>query len=234
MNKKKQIPLVVLRALEPFIDKIGENFISVESENNLMRFTDVDPDSEFYFNIENYDVKNGFKVLVEYRPHTEQNVEKHRTWIKGSEINTYFTKWVTLLKSYDKVRSPFDDPIIESFRDGYYTEFEIIDEEKDKPLIPKQILLLDAYFEKIENKIDEHITDSNAEQIKEIKNDISELRDNLSSKTKVWVVNKVSWIWAKMTKLGPKLMKDFVNEGNKQIVKESVAQIIEFGKNLLS
>lgn len=234
MNKKKQTPLTVLKALEPFIDKIGENYISVDSEKNLIRFIDVDSESDFFFNIEQYDIKNGFKVLVEYKPHTEQNIEKHKTWVKGAEINTYFTKWVTLLKSYDKVKSPFDDPIIESFRDDYYTEFEIIDEEKNRPLKPKQILLLDAYFEKIDKKIDKHITESNAEQIKEIKNDISELRENLSSKTKVWIANKVSWIWAKMTKLGPKLMKDFVNEGNKQIVKESVTQLIEFGKNLLT
>lgn len=234
MSKKKQTPLIVLKALEPFIDKIGENYTNAESNDYLISFTDVDPDSEFYFNIENYETKNDFKVLVEYRPFTEQNVEKRRVWIKGSEINTYLTKWINLLKAYETVKSPFDDPITESFRNDYYTEFEIIDEEKDKPLKPKQILLLDAYFEKVEEKIDEHITELNSEQIKEIKNDISELRENLSSKTKVWIADRVSWIWAKMTKLGPKLMKDFVNEGNKQIVKEGVTQIIEFGKNLIS
>ena len=67
---------------------------------------------------------------MEYKPHTEHNVEKHKLWIKGPEINSYFTKWVSLLKAYETVKSPFDDPIIESFRDDYYTEFEIIDEEK--------------------------------------------------------------------------------------------------------
>jgi hypothetical protein len=233
VNKKKQTPLTVLKALEPFLTKIGENFIQSDSADNLIRFVDVDPESEFYFNIEQYQVKDGFKVLIDYKPHTEHSTEKRRTWIKGNDINKEFTQWVSLLQSYDKVHSPFDDPIIESFQEDYYTEFEIIDEEKDKPLKPKQILLLDAYFEKIHKNIDEYKTESNAKEIEEIKTDISELRDNLSSKTKTWIANRVCWIWAKMTKLGPKLMKDFVNEGNKQIVKESVSQIIEFGKNLI-
>jgi len=37
-----------------------------------------------------------------------------------------------------------------------------------------------------------------------------------------------------MTKLGPKLMKDFINEGNKQIVREGVKQLIELGKTYLT
>lgn len=234
MNKKKQTPLTVLKALEPFINKIGKNYVSTESENNLIRFTDIDPESDFYFNIEQYQVKNGFKVLVEFKPHTEHSIEKQRIWISGTEINKCFSQWVSLLQSYEKVQSPFDDPIIESFKDGYYTEFEIIDEEKDKPLKPKQILLLDGYFEKIDKRIDEYINESNAEQIKEIKDDILELRENLSSKTKVWITNKISWIWARMTKLGPKLIKDFVDESNKQIVKEGVSQLIELGRNLIT
>jgi hypothetical protein len=233
VNKKKETPLTVLKALEPFINKIGENFINVEPEKDLIRFADIDKESDFYFNILQYQVKNQFQVLVEYKPYSEITTEKRQLWVNGTEIAKYFDAWIKLLQSYDKVKSPFDDPIIESFKDDYYTEFEIVDEEKDKPLKPKQILLLDAYFEKVQKKIDKHKTESNSEEIEEIKSDITELRDNLSSKTKTWIANRVCWIWAKMTKLGPKLMKDFVNEGNKQIVKESVSQIIEYGKNLI-
>jgi hypothetical protein len=234
VNKKKQTPLQVLKALEPFIDKIGENFINSEPETDLIRFSDIDTNSDFYFHIKQYQIKSAFQVLVEYKPHSEITTEKKQLWVNGTEIGKYFNAWIKLLQTYDDVKSPFDDPIIESFKDDYYTEFEIIDEEKDKPLKPKQILLLDAYFEKVSKKIDKHIDESNAKQIEEIKGDISELRENLSSKTKVWIANKVCWIWAKMTKLGPKMMKDLVNEGNKQIVKESVSQLIEFGKNLIT
>lgn len=234
MNKTKQTPLIVLKALEPYINKVGENFISVDSEKDLIRFSDVDTESDFRFYIKEYRVKGQFQVLIEYTPHSELTTDKRELWIQGTEIGKYFNSWIKYLKMYDTVKSIFEDPIIESFRDDYYTEFEIVDEEKDKPLKPKQILLLDDYFEKVTKKLDKHITESNSAEIDEIKNDITELRENLSSKTKLWIANKVSWIWAKMTKLGPKLMKDFVNEGNKQIVKESVSQIIEFGKNLLT
>jgi len=234
VNKKKETPLTVLKALEPFVNKIGEHFINAEPEKNLIRFIDIDPESEFYFNIEQYDVKNGFRVLVDYKPYTENTTERKRAWINGTEINKDFSRWISLLQAYEKVRSPFDDLITESFKDDYYTEFEIVDDEKDKPLNPKQILLLDEYFGKVEKNIGNHITESNKEQINDIKADILELRENLTSKTRAWIVNKVCWIWAKMTKLGPKLIKEFVDEGNKQIVKEGVKQLIEYGKNLLT
>lgn len=233
MNKKKQTPLQVLKALEPFINKIGENFINSEPDTDLIRFNDIDNESDFYFYVQQYKTKDSFQVLVEYKPYSENTTEKRQLWIAGKDIGKYFEAWIKLLQSYDNVKSPFDDPIIESFKEDYYTEFEIIDEERDKPLKPKQILLLDAYFEKIEKRIEKHKTESNAKEIEEIKTDISKLRENLSSNTKIWIANRVSWIWAKMTKLGPKLMKDFVDEGNKQIVKESVSQIIEVAKNLI-
>ncbi len=233
MKLKKKTPLSVLKTLEPFLNKTGSNFVSDESGKNLIRFIDKDPESDFYFNIEQYQTKNGFKVLIDYAPFHENSVENKRTWISGREINKPFSEWVTLLKAYEVVKSPYDDPIVESFKETYYTEFEIVEEEKNTPLHPQQILLLDEYFEKIETKIEDYITEDNAKQIEEIKEDISELRNNLSSKSKSWIADKVSWIWAKMTKLGPKLMKDFVNEGNKQIVREGVKQLIEIGKNLI-
>lgn len=234
MNKKKQTPLAVLKGLEPFIDEIGENFVNVDSENDLIRFADIDTESDFYFHIKQYKVENQFKVLIDYKPHAENSTDKRQLWINGTEINKYFEAWIKLLKSYDIVKSPFDDPIVESFKQDYYTEFEIIDDEKDKPLKPSQILLLDEYFEKVEQNIDKYKSESNKEQIEEIKSDITELREYLSSKTKTWIVKKVCWIWAKMTKIGPKLMKDFIDEGNKQIVKEGVKQLIEVGKSLLT
>lgn len=234
MSKKKSTPITILKSLEPFLKKSGENFISTESKEDLIRFSDIDEESDFYFHIKQYALKsNKYQVYIDYKPFTELSVDKREMWVDSNKIDNYFQAWVTLLKMYDTVQSPFDDPIIESFKEEYYTEFEIIDEDVSKPLKPKQILLIDSYFEKVEERIEKHITDSNANEIAEIKSDITELRKNLSVKAKSWVVNKICWIWAKMTKLGPKLMKDFVDEGNKQIVKEGVKQLIELGKNAI-
>ena len=234
MSKKKSTPIAILKSLEPFLKKSGENFISIESKEDLIRFSDFDEDSDFYFHIKQYALKsNKYQVYIVYKPFTEQSVDKREMWVESNKIDSYFQSWVNLLKMYDTVQSPFDDPIIESFKEDYYTEFEIIHEDVNKPLKPKQILLIDSYFEKVEERIEKHITDSNANEIAEIKSDITELRENLSVKAKSWVINKVCWIWAKMTKLGPKLMKDFVDEGNKQIVKEGVKQLIEIGKSAI-
>ena len=234
MNRKKNTPLAVLKAIEPFIDKDGENFISADPENDILRIKDIDVNSDFYFHVEKYEQRsNQHQILINYKPHTEHNVEPKRTWISVTKTTNFFTIWVNLLKGYEKVKSPFDDPIAETFKEDYFTEFELIDEEYKKPLKPAQILFLDEYFEKVEDKIIEHKNESNSEQIKVILEEIHELRDNLSIKAKFWIINQICWIWAKMTKIGPKIMKDFVDEGNKRLVKESVTQIYNYGKDLL-
>ena len=234
-DSKGDIPYELLNELEPILYKIRENCINSEPDKNLFRFVDINEEFDFYFYIQEYKTVNDeLQILIQYRPYSKITTGKKQLWIKVTDIAKYLDPWIQLLQSYRKVRSVFDDPITESFKDHYYTEFEIIDEERGKTLKPKDILLLDSYFERINENIDTHLNDSNVQKIEGIKKDISELRENLSSKTKFWIVNKICWIWAKMTKLGPKFMKDFLNEANKQIVKESFSAIIEIGKDALT
>ena len=234
MNKKKQVPISVLKAIEPFMSKSGENFIAIDNENDMIRFKDRDPTSDFYFHIKQFKMQNGFTVLLDSKPTSENSVANNSRWVKGTEIEQNFANWIGLLKKYDQIQSPFDDPILTSFRDSYYAEFEIIEEEKNKPLNPSKILLLDEYFEKIETGIEKYRSESNSEVIDSIKDEIEEIRENLSSKSKQWIANKIAWTWAKITKLGPKIMRDLLSESNKQIVREGVKQLIEIGKNIIS
>jgi len=231
---KKDIPISLRKILDDEYLNAKGLFEYQFVKNSIILFNDSDTKSKYHFEVVSVEEKSDPHFNINYYPSSDLNLVPFSGNVKISQFRSHFKKWKSLLIQSNSESPLFDDPIIESFRDDYYTEFEIVDEEKNKTLKPKQILLLDSYFEKIDKKIEKHINESNSEQIAEIKEDILELRENLSSKTKVWIANKVSWIWAKMTKLGPKLMKDFVNESNKQIVKESVSQIIEIGKNLLS
>ena len=132
------------------------------------------------------------------------------------------------MKRYETVNSFFDDPIIQSFSDEYFAEFEIIDEDADvNPFNTHQILILDEHLEILYSKIDKYITLDNESQMESIKSDIRELQKNLTSKTKKWVIRNLSNIWAKMTKQSTLFLKEFLIEAKKTIIRESIKYVLE-------
>jgi hypothetical protein len=232
---KKNIPLVVLETLEKFVQLKSEEFEVINPDKFLLKIIDKDNNSNFYFNIENYKVENGLKLLIDWKPVNKESIGNKRMWIESKELDAYFSNWIKILKAYETVNSFFDDPIIKAFTEEYYAEFEIIDEDADsKPLTSKQILLLDEHLEYIENNIEKYQTEHNEAEIQEIKSKVKDLRENLTSKSKAWVIKNLSNIWAKVTKQGTKFLKDFLSEAKKQAIIEGVKYLIGQGVNMIN
>ncbi|HBT72691.1 MAG TPA: hypothetical protein DEB37_10655 [Lysinibacillus sp.] len=213
-----------------------DRFIVKDSEENMFRFEDIDKNSGFFFNIKEYkkNQQGYYQLFIERCPTDDNNMDKYSTWIIVTDLKRHLTSWLNILEQYDKVESFFDDPIIKSFQEEYFAEFEIMDEETHKkPLTSKQILLIDDYLSKIEFSIDDYKNDSNNDKIDEILLDIAKLRDNLTVNSKYWVLKNLTDIWAKITKLGPKFMKEFVSEANKEIIKQGVRGLINLAKDNL-
>lgn len=232
---KKQIPLIVLEALQTYVDLKSEEFEVINPNEFLVKVIDNDPDSDFYFNIEDYKIDRGTQLLIDRKPFTKSSVKNERRWIDGKQLDVCFQQWVSLLNDYKKIRSFYDDPIIKSFTDNYYAEFEIIDdEENDTPLTPKQILLLDEHLEYIEQNIDKYETELNSKELVLIKTDVQKLRESITSKSKKWVLKNLSKIWAKLTKQGTKFLKDFISEAKRQAIKQGVKYLMGQGNDLLN
>lgn len=232
---KKKIPLQVLETIEPFLHRQGITFEAIEPASFLLKFVDKDDKSDFYFNVEQYRTENGFQLYLDIKPKNKESIENLKFWIRAEQLETYFTNWLSLLEGYEKVKTVFDDPILQSFANEYYTEFEILEEDAEvKPFATKQILFLDNHLESIEKKIDKYINESNKKEIQEIKDDVNYLRNNLTKKTKKWVVKSLTNIWAKITKQGPILMKEFLTETKKLAIKEGVKFVVEKSIEILS
>lgn len=225
---KKKIPLQILEILEPFVNMKGELFETLPPKGFLLRFVDKEDKSDFYFNVEQYKMENGFQLIIDWKPSSKQNVANSRVSIKAQDLSTFFSNWLELLEGYENVDTVFDDPIIKAFTDEYFADFEIIDDDAEtKPFSTKQIIQLNSHLENIQKKIGNFQTEENKEEILEIINDVTELQNNLTKKSKKWVVCKLSRIWAKITKQGPKLMKEFLNEARKRAIQEGVKFILE-------
>lgn len=224
---KKKVPLQVHEFMEPYLDKKGENFQTIEADGFMMKFIDNDSNSDFYFNIEQYKIDRDFQLLIDFKPINKQSITNRKTWIKAQELQTQFSSWLKLLEGYNSVRTIYDDPIVESYSNDFYEEFELIDEEADKvPLSPDQILLLDKHLEFIENEIEKHITSKNSNEIILIQEGILDLRNNLTKKSKKWVVKRLSKIWGRIAKQGVPLIKEFLTEVRKEIIKHVVKHLL--------
>lgn len=242
MRKKKDLPLSILKSLEPFVDLKGEKFEVVDSKDNLLKVTDIDPDSAFHFTIEKYQKKSNsdtFIFLVKRTPKSIDEIYIDVNWFEASAINGQFNDWLILLNEYDTVKSFCDDPIIKSFQEEFYTEFELIDVDVDtSPFKTSQILMLDSYLEAVDNRMTEFITENNSCEIADIKADINLLRNNLTSKSKKWVVKELTTIWAKIAKQGTIFIREFLTESKKEVIKQTVKGILELvienGSNLLN
>ena len=187
MRKKKDLPLVILKALEPYVGLKSNKFEVIEPKENLLKVIDKDIDSGFHFTIERYKNTNNntFHFLMSRSPKDINYNGLYQTWVNVSDLGGQFDAWLKLLDEYETVNSFFDDPITKSFREEFYAEFEIIEDDADtNPLNIKQILLLDSYLESVGNTLSEFTTETNSQEIKEIKEDILLLRDNLTKKSK--------------------------------------------------
>ena len=234
MRKKKDLPLVILKALEPYVGLKGDKFEVVDPKENLLKVIDKDEDSDFHFTIEKYQKaanNNAFQFLMTRSPKSSNENGSYQTWVDISGLGSQFDAWLKLLNEYEAVNSFFDDPITKSFREEFYAEFEIIDDEAEKnPLNTKQILLLDSYLESMESKLTAFKTENNSTDIQEIKDDIVILRDNLTKKPKKWVVSKLTNIWAKIAKQGTTFIKEFLSETKKEFIKQGVKGVIDYVK----
>lgn len=231
---KKKIPLQILKTLEPFLKKESTIFEIIPQDQYLIKFVDKDKNSDFHFIIEDFKNQPAFSVLVNRKPHSDLATKIDRKWVNVNLLEKEFQSWVNILEEYDNIKSIFDDNIVEAFANEYYTEFEIIDEDAEiNPLKVKQILLLDEHLEKIQNNIKKYKTEKNEAEIDNIINEVIELRENLTKKSKKWVIKKLSVVWGKISKQGPILIKEFLSEGSKYLIKESVKFIAEKGIDLL-
>ncbi|MDN3664267.1 hypothetical protein ACFFU1_03885 [Algibacter miyuki] len=233
MNKKEQTPLVVHKAIEPYLNKKDGLFKRVSSEKDLIRFKGSSIDSNFFFHIKSHRKQNNQnQIQIEYQPFTSVSVEPRTNWIKSDQksIDAHFQIWFKLLSEFKNTKTVFDDPIEKAFQEDYYSYFEIIEEEKDKPLEPSSILPLYEHFEEIKLKLNEYKNEENTSEIEDIQDEITQLNDSLTVSGRQEIANRICNVWAKLTKLGVKYIKEFVEISRKYVMKEAVKRAFQLGQ----
>lgn len=226
MNKK-DLPILLLESLnrlnvqllkiaETNDDLITKNF----NVNSLLVFKDIDHRSKFIFEITKIELVsiNTPYYTVALTPSSINNNDGGIVELLEAEILERFQTWINWLKVFEKSHLTPEDEFLERYKEEFYTEFEIVDDDADKsPFSQKQQLFLDQYLNNLEVKLfPESETD---EEIAEVLQDVIDLRKSLGKDTKKKAIKKFSSILAKLRKSSIKLLGEVYSIAKKEIIK---------------
>jgi len=214
---KKDLPLAVLKALEPFLSVKDPRYEIVQNNEALLRFEDTDPDSSFYFEIE----KSAFEkaktlFTVAYFPANQAENKVQRLRMEALTLGKAMEKWVNILQGYEEVNSIYDDPILKKNEEEFTEILKITDEDADRVGFNlDQINYLDAYLTNVTGTLEAHKNDESefsVNDIEELTTEVESIRKVLTKETKSQVVSRLSKFFAKCKKVGLPIIKDvFVN-----------------------
>ncbi|MBW4971623.1 hypothetical protein KZY98_14250 [Croceibacter atlanticus] len=214
MNKKKKLPITILKSLESFVNLTGEKFKIIDPKENLLHVLDIDSTSDFYFKIEKYEKKqNGsFQFLMNRKPTNEHENGNHRTWIDIKNLEPQFKSWINLLDQYETIESFFDDPIVKSNAERFFQKFDIIDENADKETFDlEQQLFLEEYLINSRKKLEKLKKGKTKEQVIEIEileNETEEIQSALTVESKKKIMVRLSKFWGRAQKTGLQVIKE--------------------------
>jgi len=215
MNKKKKLPIAILKSLESFVNLTGEKFKIIDPKENLLHVLDIDNTSDFHFKIEKYEKKQTgyFQFLMSKKPINEKDNGIKRNWIDIKNLESQFKDWLDLLES---IESFFDDPIIKSNAEKFFQKFDIIDENANKETFNlEQQLFLEEYLDNSRKKLEKLKKGETEEKIIEIEileTETEEIKSALTIESKKKIMVRLSKFWGRAQKTGLQVIKEiFVN-----------------------
>ena len=213
MRKKKEIPLIVLESLEPFLLQNNNLYKTVDPKSAHLRIEDLDDNSDFYFVVENYKQRNGKTYLqLDYKPHSKLQIGNYRPEIEYTQLSNIFTNWENILKDYDKIKSIYEDPIIVSNAKYFYDKYEIVDEDASVTSFNiEQILFLEEYIDEAKQKLQifkEDASENELAQITQLELEADAIRDALTKESKNAIIKRLSSFWGRSQKLGLPIIKE--------------------------
>lgn len=245
VNLKKRLSVDLAKAIEkPLRDYYGLFKISEKKDNNLLTIIDQDKNSDFYFTIikETHD-SNGHYIHYSCKPYSNSKKDGASTSTRIDNFVKVLAHWLDNLKFYEE-QSVLNDPIVRGYRDEFYTDFKIDDDNADfEGFNYSQQRQLSQFFETISKDIDNIKDEQNEELVEEIKADVLHLKATVTTETKNGLMKKFSLVLAKARKgsiavcdfMLKEFAKEFLKEGAKftfNYIKTNAHKLPEYMQHL--
>lgn len=239
MITKKDIPLDLLKTIEP-IAQANLDLIQFKKEDNTFYcFVETDTNSKNFFKIfidgtkriGNYDkTKYGF----EFKPANSSNAKQSISQTILNDLGEQFKNWIKTIRDIHETPSVHDDNFVRQYAEFYYNEFKIVDEDADNsPFDPNQQDLVEVYLLSLSSAI-EQSGDKLSETVKnELLNDIQIIQAALPTTTKSQIMRAITKVFGKLYKTSKTLAKEIVTEAKKYLIKKLIELGVEYAPKLL-
>lgn len=233
MNKK-DLPVALLQSLNRLNNQLlslSERFDHLVEQdfnsNKLIRFKDIDVQSDFRFEIKSISITNGSpKFLIETTPSSSISNKVSTTTQNEKGVIILFKKWVEWLDVYDKSHLTPEDAILKGYENDFYSEFEILDEDAAKtPFSLKQQLFLDDYLRSSQKKLEllkEGKTKKEKVEIDRLLKEAESIKQALTQESKKKIVRRLSKFWSNARKVSVQIIREIF-----------VKAMAEIGKGIL-
>ena len=225
MENLTKAPLVVLDAIRPFVELKSKLFVRVPTEKGYLKFEGTGICKDLYFTFIQHESKGTeFNMLIQICPYNKNFPGPKDTWISFKNLNATFDQWVKALESYHDHGIAFGNYARESkLEEEIYADFEPIEETKDDSISVNDLVRIDENLEQLKLWIEENKTAFLPVIYEAIKSEIQFTQQNLTESSKSELAKKVSKIFAKIMKNGPRFLKETAVE----TLKASVAEIVK-------
>lgn len=226
---KRDFPLSIVRIIEKLFNNRKNEFVFTKSGQGLLTIKEKIDNSVFFFRIKEIThVPNDIHVSVMIKPTNENNTATAVSKYKLDNLERVISNWISVLDKYNEIKFDFNDPVIKQFSDEYFSEFKNLDDDADTNTYSlNQILILDQFLDKIEESAEKYLLPDQPNILTEVKEDIKELRDNLTTKPKNCILKSFTIIWAKLSKYSLNFARNFNDTGQKEITKRVINGLID-------
>ena len=239
MIKKKDIPLNLIKAIDPIAQENLDIIKLKEEENTFYSFIEWDSNSDYFFKIfingskyiGNYSSPN---LVCEFKPTNEKILHKKMSQGATIDMATQFKDWINLIREINDTPSIHDDNFAKYYSDFYYNEYKIVDDDANTaPFNPYQQDVIDAYLDSLTNAIE--ISDENVDEATktELINEIKSIKAKLLITTKNQVMKSITKIYGKIYKVSKPFGKWVTQEAGKQLISKLIEYGIEYAPKFL-
>jgi|GEM_PF-2595920 len=232
-NVKKRISVALSKSIEPLVQEFYGLLTIADSDDYKLYFKDRDSDSDLFFGIvkETQD-SNSHNIHYSCKPKNSKSGDSSgQTYDSLNVFLRVFKEWLENLKYYDE-DSILNDPILRNYRDEFYNDFKIIDDDADEVSFSyEQQLRLTEFLDKVYYNIDSVKDDRNEKVVEEIKKEVCDLQNCVSTETKNGFMKKLSLVFAKARKAGMKISNFILKEFIKEFLKEGAKWLFNFATN---
>lgn len=239
MITKKDIPLDLLKIIEPIAQANLDLIQFTKEDNTYYCFIETDSNSNNYFKIfidgakriGNYEKT---KYAFEFKPANTYSAKHRISQTTLNDISEQFQNWIRIIRDIHDTPSVHDDNFVRQYADFYYNEFKIMDEDADNsPFDPNQQDLVEVYLISLTTAIEQSGDKLNDIIKSELLTDIQAIQETLPNSTKSQVMKGITKVFGKLYKSSKTLSKEIVTEAKKLLIKKLFELGIEYGPKLL-